>query len=74
MMIFNIFYILACDGQILDWFLVLEIEFDIMYSDRRETAEGSSRGPGLIVMEMSCLCVSIGIITIRFIFSTLLCL
>ena len=60
MMMFNIFYIPACDGQILGWFLVLEIVFDIMYSDRLEIAEGPPKGHRLIVLEMSCLCVLVG--------------
>ena len=69
MMMFNIFYIPACDGQILGWFLVLEIVFDIMYSDRLEIAEGPPKGHRLIVLEMSCLRIGVSISASCLIFS-----
>ena len=41
-------------------FLSIEIKNDTGLTKCKETAEGSPKGYGLIVLEMNCLCVGVG--------------
>jgi len=55
-------------------FLSIERKMTRGLTKCKETAEGSSKGHGLIVLKMNCLCVSVGTDVIWLIFSAIVLL